>query len=168
MELLNNFGINPILLIAQIINFLVVFYVLKRYLYKPILTMLKTRDNTIKEGLKQAEEARLLLEKTAERERETLRKAQNQAKELIEETKRQREELLSLAEEAARKQAERILTEAREQITFETREVEKRLTSHISDLAIQLLNQSVGDLVNKDQQELIVRQALKRIKRKAD
>lgn len=168
MEIVKNFGLNPVLLVAQVINFLIVFYVLKRFLYKPILDMLKKRDTTIKEGLKQAEEARLLLEKTAERERETLRKAQTQAKELIEDTKRQRDELLSLAEDAAKKQAERILEEARAQITYETREVEKRLASHISDLAIQLLNQSVADLVSDDQQELIIKQALKTIKRKAD
>ncbi len=168
MEIIKNFGLNPVLLAAQVINFLIVFYVLKRFLYKPILSMLKARDKTIKDGLRQAEEARLLLEKTAQRERETLKKAQNEARALLDETRKQRDELIVLAEQEAKKQAERILSDARSQISQETREAEKRLSAHISDLAIQLLNQSVGDLVGKEQQEVVMQQALKKIKRKAD
>jgi F-type H+-transporting ATPase subunit b len=58
MEILKTFGFDPILLGAQIINFLIIFYLLKRFLYKPVLGMLKTREDKIKEGIKQAEEAR--------------------------------------------------------------------------------------------------------------
>ena len=57
MEILENFGLNPMLLIAQIVNFLIVLFILKKFLYKPVLEMLKKRQTTIKDGLKQAEEA---------------------------------------------------------------------------------------------------------------
>ena len=57
MEILKTFGVDPIFLGAQIVNFLIIFYLLKRFLYKPVLGCLKTgRQN---QGLKQAEEARI-------------------------------------------------------------------------------------------------------------
>ena len=56
MEIIKNFGIDPLLLIAQIVNFLIIFYILKRFALKPILDILKKRENTIKEGLREAEE----------------------------------------------------------------------------------------------------------------
>ena len=55
MEILENFGVNPVLLAAQIVNFIIVLFILKKFLYKPILDLLKKRQFTIKEGLKQAE-----------------------------------------------------------------------------------------------------------------
>ena len=52
MELLKDFGFDPILLTAQIINFLIVLVVLKKFMYKPVLDMLKKRENDIKKGIK--------------------------------------------------------------------------------------------------------------------
>ena len=48
MEILNNFGFQPTLFIAQIVNFLILAYVFKRFLYKPILKTLKDRQKTMK------------------------------------------------------------------------------------------------------------------------
>src|SRR5207247_1964428 len=51
MDVLHNFDIEWPLLVAQIVNFLIIFYLLKRFLYKPIFTVLKKRADTIKEEL---------------------------------------------------------------------------------------------------------------------
>ena len=75
MEILKNLGFDPVMLAAQIVNFLIILYLLKRFLYKPILEMLKKREDSIKEGLKQAEEARITLEKTLQEEKKILSKA---------------------------------------------------------------------------------------------
>ena len=61
MELLNEFGFNPPLFIAQIINFLILSFFFKLLLYKPILKMIKDRQNTIGKGLTDAENARVAL-----------------------------------------------------------------------------------------------------------
>lgn len=168
MELIKEFGINPILLAAQVVNFLIVLYILKRLLYKPILQALKNREQTIKEGLKQAEEARLLLEKTAEKERKVLKEAQASARIILDDTKKQRDEILRLAEDSAKKQAEQIIKEARQQITFEARETEKRLTAHVTRLAVQFLERSIADLFTPNEQEIVMKNALKKINTKAD
>ena len=57
MEIIKNFGVEPVLLVAQIINFLIILFILKKFLYKPVLDTLKKREDSIKEGLKQAEES---------------------------------------------------------------------------------------------------------------
>ena len=109
MEILKTFGVDPILMGAQILNFLIIFYLLKRFLYKPVLGMLKTREDKIKEGMKQAEEARLTLEKTVEEEKKILNKAHEEAKSLILDAKTQAIEVSREIEENTKKQAEKIL-----------------------------------------------------------
>ena len=113
MEILGMFGIDPILLSAQIVNFLIVFYILKRFALKPILSMLKNREKTIREGLEQAQEAQKLLVETAEKEKTVLRKAQLEAKAMLDEAKKHRDDLLAETEKKTKDQADKILQEAR-------------------------------------------------------
>ena len=84
MEIVKEFGLNPYLLAAQIVNFLIILYILKKLLYKSVLDMLKKRSDSIKEGIKQAEEGRLTLEKALEEEKKILSDAlQSREAELI-------------------------------------------------------------------------------------
>lgn len=164
MELIENFGIEPILLAAQIVNFLVVLFILKKFLYKPILTLLEERKRTVKQGLEQAELARKLLEKSKEEEKEVLKSAQLQARKLLEETRLQQKELIGEAEKSTKARIDKMLQEAKEQITQETLQVEKRLSQRISKLAVEYLEKAVSGLFTSQDQEAIMKQAIKRIK----
>lgn len=166
MEIIKDFGIDWVLLGAQAINFLIIAYILKRFAYKPILGVLQERQNTIKKGLKDAEEAQQLLDQATEKERAILRKAQNEAKKLLDDARAQRDEVLRQSEETTRKEADRMLREAREQIAFDTREAERRLSAHVSELAMQFLQRSLEEVFDENEQEIVMRQALKRIKTK--
>lgn len=168
MEIFKDFGINPVLIIAQIVNFLIILYVLKRFLYKPVLEVIKKREKSIKEGLKQAEEARVLMEKTAVREREVMKKAQEESRKILEETKKQRDEVLKATEVSAQKRAEQILNEAKKQITFETSKAQKELSMRVSGLAVEFLQKSVAELFSKEDQEVIIKGAITKIKKRVD
>lgn len=168
MEVLGKFGIDPVLLVAQIVNFLIILYVVRRFALKPILQMLKNREKTITDGLRQAEEARKLLEETSVKEREILKKAQQEAKQLLDEAKSQRDEVLHEAEMKTKAQTEKMLLEAKEQIALETREAEKRRAGHISELAVALIEKSSQELFTGKEQTLVVDKAAKTLKRKAD
>lgn len=165
MEIVKNFGLDPFLFGAQIVNFLIVFYLLKRFLYKPVLDLLKKREDAIKEGLKQAEEAKLLLEKTQEREKEILKKAHENAKQTIDEAKNQAAEIATQIEENSKKQAEKIIEQAREQITLETKEAEKRLSERISDLSLDFLSNSIKEMFSEKEQKEVMEKAIKQIKK---
>jgi F-type H+-transporting ATPase subunit b len=168
MEVLSKFGINPVLLVAQIVNFLIILFIVKKYALKPILKMLKDRETTIKNGLQQAEDAKKLLEDTAEKERDVLKKAHTQARELLDEAKKDGEELLAKAETKTHQQIEKMLSEAREQISSETAQAEKRLMNHISDLAVKLIEKSSSELFTEKEQSIIMEKAVKNLKKKAD
>ena len=168
MEIFGQFGVEPVLFIAQVVNFLIVFLVLKKFLLKPIKELLKNREDTIKTGLAQAEEARVLLEQASEKEKTMLRKAQTEAKEIISTAKKESEDLLQKAEMSTKQKVDKMLLEAREQITNDTKEAEKRLTKNISELAITYLERSVAELFTEADQEVIMNKAVKSLRKKAD
>lgn len=166
MELLKNFGVNPLLLVAQIVNFLVILFVLKRFLYKPVFEVLKNREKTIKEGIEKAQEATLILENAKNEENKILKNAQMESKKLIEDAKEQSVLLAKQLEESAKKRAEIILMEAKEEIQKESKEAETKIMRNISELAVQFLQKSLSELVTKRAQEEIVVKALKQLQKK--
>ena len=165
MEILKTFGVDPVLLGAQIINFLIIFYLLKRFLYKPVLGMLKKREDKIKEGMKQAEEARITLEKTLDQEKKILTKAQDEARKLIESAKIQAKDVGKEIEENTKRQAEKILLDARAQIEQDTKKMEQELSEKVSLLAENMLEKSLQGVFGEKEQKQIIGKALKNIKK---
>lgn len=164
MELLHEFGFDPKLLLAQIINFLVILWILKRFMYKPILEMLKKRQHLIQEGLDRAEKARILLEEVEKKEQKILQDAQKRAQQILDDAKNESMEIIRQTEESAKEQAGKIIEEAKRKIEQDTKETEKRLTEHVSRIAIDFLKKAVGKLFDKKSQEEIMKKAVKIIK----
>jgi F-type H+-transporting ATPase subunit b len=88
---------------AQILNFVLLVWLLKRFLYRPILNAIAAREKRISEELANAAEVQA--EAKSERERFQHKN---------EEFERQREALLARAREEARAETERLFAEARE------------------------------------------------------
>jgi len=153
------------LLGAQIINFLIIFYLLKRFLYKPVLGMLKKREDKIKEGIKQAEEARVTLERTLEQEKMIFAKAHEETKSLIADAKTQALEVSKEVEENTKKQAEKILLDAKAQIEQDAKRIETELGEKISILAKETLEKSLQGVFGEREQKQILEKALKNIKK---
>ncbi|RJQ38920.1 ATP synthase F0 subunit B [Candidatus Microgenomates bacterium] len=168
MEILKNFGVDYYLLGAQVVNFLIVLYVLKRLLYKPVLGMLKKREKTIKEGLEKAEEARLLMEKTLEKEKAVLKKAQNEAQKLLEDAKNQALEMSKESEIYAKTQADKIIKQAKEQIDQEVKSTQEKLTAYVGTLAVEFLQKTTKDFFSSKEQDEVVTKAIKKLKEKSN
>ncbi len=168
MEIIKEFGVNQTLLVAQVINFLIILFLLKKFLYKPMLETLKKRKDTIEQGVKNAEQARLLLEKTAEKEKQVLKHAQDQAKVLIDEAKKQKDEILEEADKKAKKHADNMLREAQNQIIQSAKETEKRLTLHISEISLLFLQKTLSGILTQKQQDEIVKTVAQKMKKESN
>jgi F-type H+-transporting ATPase subunit b len=165
MEMIKNFGLNPVLLGAQIINFLIILFILKKFLYKPVLDMLKKRQTVIKEGLEQTEEARIKLEKVVVEEKNILRNAQLQSRKIIEDAKQDSLEISKQISEDTKKQTEKLLNNAKEQIAKESLETEKRIAIKTSKLAVAILKKALSEFFSTKEQEEIALNVMKKIKR---
>ena len=165
MEIFKNFGFDPILLIAQIVNFLIILFLLKKFLYKPVLDMLKKRKDDIEKGVRDAEEGRLTLEKALEEEKKILRKAQEQSKKIIDDASTQAVLIANDIEQNSRKQAEKILADTKIQIAQESKEAEKRLAQDVSKLSIEFLSTSLKEIFGEKEEKLIIEKTIKRLKK---
>lgn len=167
MEILKNFGFDPVILIAQIVNFLIIMYLLKRFLYKPVLELLKKREDAIKTGIKQAEESKKILEETISREKQILRIAQENAKKMIDDAKLQAMDVSKEIEENAKIQTEKMINDAKNRIAEERADMENKLALKVSELASEFLAKSIKEMFGEKEQKNLTEKAIKQIK-KAD
>lgn len=165
MEIIKEFGLDPILLGAQVINFLIILFLLKKFLYKPLLEMLKKREESIKEGIKQAEEGRLTLERALDEEKNILKLAQNQARKILSEAREQAYISSKQIEETSKKQAEKMLSEAKDQIAEETQEAERVISGKVFELSAELVKKTIKELVSEKDEKILVEKALKKLKK---
>lgn len=105
-QLFEKFGLHLNLLIAQVINFGILFFVLYRFAYKPILAILDKRRERIEASLKEAKAIEI---RTQELEREISGK--------LAQTKKQAEGLIAEAREIGEKARNEILVRANQEVT---------------------------------------------------
>jgi F-type H+-transporting ATPase subunit b len=113
MEILGKLGIDYKILIAQIINFLVLLWILQYFLYKPLIKGLKARAGKIRKIEEGEKEIRRRKEEMKKKEEEIIKKAKDRTRQIIEEGKEVSEEEKERILRRAGEEMEKILREAR-------------------------------------------------------
>src|SRR3990167_5089946 len=139
MDILENFGIQPTLLFAQIVNFIIILYLLKRFFYKPILKVLDERKKKIEESLRNADLISEKLQKTDENSKKIIADSQIQAQNLINDAKREAERIGDKAALDARKTVDQALIDAKIQIEAERQTMQKKVERETLDLVVAVV-----------------------------
>ncbi len=107
---ITNFGIDWKMLLSQITAFFVLFFVLRFLAYKPILAILKKRQEKIDLGLAQAEESKTRLLEVDKISIDKLKTADQKSLEIIKKTEQKAKDLeVKLTEQVKVKEAEMLL-----------------------------------------------------------
>jgi F-type H+-transporting ATPase subunit b len=161
---LEKLGINPIFLLSQIVNFLILAFLLQRFAYKPILNALDARRERIEKGL---EDARLAEEARANAESERqqiLDEARVEAQGIVAEANQRGETQAAKIIEEARAQAQALRGEARSEAQAERDRMLGEMRGQISALAITAANQLIGESLDEQRQMQLVREFFSGIK----
>ncbi len=156
IKLFGDFGVQPVLLLAQVINFAILVFLLNRILYKPMKRMLDERKSRIAKGLSDAEKAAQELAATEEKVAQLLEKAQAKSQEIIKESKNSAQEIVSEARLKAESDAKRAVTEAVSEIEAQKEASLRVIRSEAARLAIDIASKVLPkSLTEKDKRELV-------------
>jgi F-type H+-transporting ATPase subunit b len=153
---LEQLGINPIFLLSQIVNFLILAILLRVFAYKPILNVLDKRRERIEQGL---EDARLAEEARANAESERqkiLDGARVEAQGIVAEANQRGEAQAAQIVGEAQAQAGTILDEARAEAQAERDRMLDEMRGQIAALSIAAANQLIGEALDERRQMQLV------------
>lgn len=163
MEIFNQFGFDPKLFVAQIINFLILAFIFKRFLYKPLLKMLKERNERIDQGLTNAEKAEKALESAEKEREEIIKKASLEAEKILDQTEKNAESMRLEMLTTTKTEAEKIITEAKKAAQVEFEKLEKEARNMSLSISEKMLRQILKDMFTKEEQEKIIQRNMKEI-----
>jgi F-type H+-transporting ATPase subunit b len=160
---LETFGVNGPFFIAQLINFVLVLFVLKKFAFGPIQKILEERRQRIAEGEAKMEEIQKKLDESEQEKAVLLDKANADAKRMISEAK---ESATALGEQKAQEavaQAQTILNKAQEAARAERAALATELKQEFGRLVVATTCQVTGKELNASDQKRINEEAVSSI-----
>lgn len=163
-ELIHNFGIDWKLLLAQVVNFFVLLWLLKHFAYKPILGMIRKRKEEIEKGLAYTKEAETRLKETDAMREEALKKARREALSIVGEAegmaKKRKEEITA----EANKKAESVLLDAKRTIAEEKAKMGESVYRDTEELLRLGIAKVLGKMPKEDRDAELIHEALRELK----
>jgi F-type H+-transporting ATPase subunit b len=162
-ETAETFGLDWPHFLAQVVSFSLVAFLLFKFAYKPIQTILEERRQRIAEGLANAEKIKQELARTQTMQREVLEKANAQATKLIEEARAAAARVQEQETQKAIAQAEQIITKAREATTLERQRMLTDLKREVVGLVVQVASATTGKILTPEDQRRLAEETRRQL-----
>lgn len=158
-------GIEPVQILIQIFNFLLMVFILTKLLYRPIIKSLEERKKKIAEGLEYADKMREEAEKNEKKRDEIISQAKDEARKAIEEGKKAGKKLEAEIVEKAHEEAELIIEKGRKELDLEGIEIEKNLRKQTIEIAANMAEKVISEVLTQNDHEAIINKKLQEIAR---
>jgi F-type H+-transporting ATPase subunit b len=154
------FGVDLPKLLFQVINFLLLLYLLNRFLFKRVLQILDERTERIRKGLEDAEAAARDRELAASEREAALTDSRKEAQALLARAAKIAEDTRAETVAEAKAEAERLIERAHEEITAEREKAMGELRAQVADLALEAAGKLVREQMDGPTQRRLVDQFL--------
>ena len=163
-EFFEAFGVDLPKLIFQVTNFLVLLYLLNRFLFKRVFALLDERGQKISKGLEDAEAAARDRELARAEREAALDEARKEAQAMIGRATKIADDSRAEILAEAKAQAETVTSRAREEITAEKERAMAELRATVADLALDAAGRLVRSEMNQTTRRRLVEEFLAEVK----
>ncbi len=148
-----------------LIAFLTVFFLLKKFAWKPILAALSERENNIADSIASAEKVRNEMASLKSEHEVLLNQAREERTMLLKEAKETRDRIVNEAKEVAKEEAGKIMAETRQQIEFQKNAAIVDVKNQIGMLVIEVAEKVLRkEMANKQEQTNYIKELASDIK----
>lgn len=160
MAFFEAFGVDVFKLGFQIVNFLILLYLLNRFLFKPALRRIDERQSKLSQGLEDAAAAARDRELARAERDAALAEARQESEALVQRAAKTAEATSAEILAAARESADQLTARAREEIAAEKERALAEIRAEVADLALDAAGKLVGAEMDGPTQRRLVEQFL--------
>jgi len=144
--------------------FLMFFFLLTKFAWKPILSAVKAREEIIKGSLEAAEKAREDMKKLQTDNEAILRKAREERENILKDAREIRDKMINEAKDKASVEAEKLIEKARQGIENEKEKALSEIHQQVASLSVEIASKLLGEkLKESDEQTRLIDHYLKDI-----
>lgn len=148
-------GIDLKTLVLQLIAFIILVFILAKFIYPQINAMLDRRDKVINDAIKSAKRSEENAAKSEEQASEILKNSRKESEEIISTAKKESADMMTSAEFDAKKKADSIVRSAKEDIEKEVQITRKMLRDETIQLVADATEKVASKKLNKADDKLI-------------
>jgi len=150
------------LIFWMVVSFSIILFLLRKFAWKPILGMIKEREDSIEHALAAAQNAKEEMKALQSNNEKILAEARNERDLMLKDAREIREKMISEAKGIAAKEGERLLTSARENIQNEKMAAITELKNQVATLSIEIAEKILkSELSSDEKQKTLVNTLLK-------
>lgn len=162
-ELIHKLGIEPKLLIAQIINFGILLLLLYRFLYKPVLGVLQKREQYIKKSLAEAKNVEKKNKEFEEWKLREMKKVKDEANVILEKAILDSEKIKNETLEKAKSATDELLEKAKKEINSQKEQMLLEARKEVGDLVMMATSKIVGRVIDREDEKELINGTVKNI-----
>lgn len=145
------------LVISQILAFLALLWIMKKFAWKPFLNTLEARQKRIENEFKEIEEKKHHLQALSAQYALEISQLDEKVKETLKEASTRGDLIAQKIQEEAQKQGRAILEKTREEIAQELKRAETQLRKHVVDLVVETTEKMLEEKMDpsKDRERIM-------------
>jgi F-type H+-transporting ATPase subunit b len=159
----SNFLVPNATFIVELAAFLIVIFVLARYVLPPLNQRLEARQAIIRQALADAEEAKQRATEAEEEYKRVIGGARTQARAVVEEANRMAEQARTERRQQAEAEYERIVGTAAAEVEAQARRAQEELRQQAADLAIAVAEKVLGEGIDRDAQAALINRTIDQV-----
>ena len=163
MEILRELGIDPKVIAAQVTGFILLWLVLRRFLFGPVLGLLDAREQDIKSTYETAENERTKAEELRADYEHRLAGIEAEARARIQEAVKQAEDAKNDIIADSRRRSEDILQRGQENLAREREKTLAGLRKEVVDISLEAAGKLVGESLDEPRHRRLIRDFIGRI-----
>lgn len=141
------------LVIWMSLTFLTVLFLLSKFAWKPILKMIKDREESIEGALQSAEKAKQEMVRLQSNNENLLREAQLEREAMLKAARDAKDAMINDAKATAKAEADRMISLAREAINNEKQAAVTELKNQVTQLSLQVAEKLIREQLSSDEKQ---------------
>lgn len=160
-DIFTSLGINGQMLLFQAVAFLILVFVLSKWVFPVLMKAVDDRQEAIEASTKAAEQAEQKAAEAEEELQKILKEARAEAKDIVVTAKDEATAMIAASEQKAKTRAEKIVRDAHEQLEKDVIAARKVLHNETIELVAMATEKVVGKSVNQSVDKTIIAEAVK-------
>ncbi len=155
------FGVDLQLFLAQLVTFVIVLLVLKKFVFPKLSQTLENRRQALEESLENAKKTEAALNNAQAKAEELIKQARVEANDFLKQADTQAQEVIAIAEAKSVKRAEQIMQTAKDQIEIERQKLKSELRQELAGLVAEASGLVLSEKLTSESDKRLIEKALK-------
>ncbi len=155
-------SVQPTTVAFQALNFVILLVLLNMILYKPLTTMLKEREKKIREGVENADKAKVSLEEATSIRQDMMKRATAETQQLLDKARKSGEELRGSIVSDAQKEAGQIIQSGHQMVEMEKAKTLQELKGKSVKLIVSAAEKILREKIDPVKDAQLIEESLNR------